>query len=245
MKLAIIGNGNVGPHLGKALRDAGHEVKLLPTAEIERLTPDCEVVLLTVRDSAIPSVAAKVNAIIPSFSGILAHTAGSVPVDVLSPYARNYGVFYPMQTFSRQVQIADYRPISLFIEGNSPETVQILSSLASSAFDSVTECNGERRKTLHLASVFACNFTNALWTIASDILQADGLDFSALHPLLKQTLEKALSNSPLNSQTGPAVRNDNAVMDAHLASLAHDPEKAKIYRLLSDYIINRHSHEQN
>ena len=99
------------------------------------------------------------------------------------------------------------------------------------------EVSEEQRAILHLAAVFACNFSNAMFSIANTILSKNNLQFNILHPLLKNTLEKLESLTPTEAQTGPAVRNDQIVMAKHLSMLKDDKLK-ELYSKISEYICN-------
>ncbi|MCH5228009.1 MAG: DUF2520 domain-containing protein [Muribaculaceae bacterium] len=230
MKVAIVGNGNVASHLFQALRDK-IETVLVNSRTLEGFPPDADIVLISVSDNAIEEVFSR----LPHTAAVMAHTAGSVPMDVLNKNVAGYGVFYPLQTFTKGVEL-NYREIPVFIEGNSQETVERLKALASLFSDNVKEADSEARKKLHLASVFACNFSNALAGISQEILKESALDFKDLLPLMKQTINKLASLSATEAQTGPAVRGDTKVMNAHLKMLEDKPLFQEIYTLLSDYI---------
>ena len=231
MKIAVIGKGNVGSHLFKAFKDKA-EVALFDSRKPEEVPSDCQLIIICVKDDVIGEVAAKIT----NHSAVIVHTSGSVPMDILKPYAKNYGVLYPLQTFTRDIPL-NYSEIPIFIEASDEETMQILNDAASLFTDNVKICNSERRKGLHLASVFACNFTNALVGISCDILGEYGFHQEDITPLIRQTIKKLNDISPAEAQTGPAKRNDIKVMATHKDMLKNQPELAKIYELLSEYIV--------
>lgn len=248
----MVGAGNVATHLAPALSlsGAGEVVQVysrsvesaedlaakIPGAEavseLEHVLPDADVYLISVSDDAISSVVAA----LPKTNALYLHTSGSVGMEVLAPLSDRYGVFYPLQTFSKGVSL-DMAKVPLFIEGANDEVESQIRNFAASLFESVYHADSETRKKMHISAVFACNFTNYLWTLASDLLSRDNLPFDVLHPLLEETLRKALVNSPAASQTGPAARGDRRVTDAHLAML--DGKEKEIYRLLTDCIMSR------
>lgn len=232
-KIAIIGSGNVATHLAKAFENKA-DVTLVNPHTPEEIPHRCDIAIICVKDSMIQQVAQKLS----GRASILAHTSGSIPMDALAGCAEMTGVFYPLQTFTKDVDL-DYSEIPVFIEGDTPEAVETLSALAASVFGSVAEADSEARKRLHLASVFACNFTNALLGISSDILAGSGLDFSVMLPLIRQTIGKLSSLSPAEAQTGPAVREDWNVMQKHLQMLSPTPDIQSAYRILSSLIISR------
>ena len=93
----------------------------------------------------------------------------------------------------------------------------------------------EQRRHLHLAAVFACNFTNHLYAIAAELLEKQHLPFDALRPLIRETAAKIESLTPIDAQTGPAIRYDRNIMQRHI-DLLDDNDEKEIYRLLSRHI---------
>lgn len=171
--------------------------------------------------------------------GIVVHTSGSVSINVLKRVAKNHGVFYPLQTFSKEYQV-DFFNIPIGIESSDNETKEYLFQLAGILSGDVIEMTSEQRRNVHLAAVFACNFSNLMYSIAENILRKNNLPFEILHTLIQETASKAVRQSPAEIQTGPARRNDKVVIDKHLEMLQSDPESKEIYRLLSDAIHRRY-----
>lgn len=207
-----------------------------PVKAIDNLnlvTTEADVYLVSVKDDLIRHVASSTPDV-----GIWAHTSGSVPMSVFQGYKSRYGVFYPLQTFSKSVPV-DMSRVPLFIEGSDHDTTQLLVELASSISQSVEIADSSRRQALHIAAVFACNFVNYMWIQASELLKDHDLDFKLLLPLLEETLNKIQSVDPRNAQTGPARRGDTGIIHEHLEKLSG--EKEEIYRQLSQFIINRYS----
>lgn len=234
-RLNIIGRGNVGIHLAKAFADVA-DVSVIDPHTLARLNPAADYTLICVSDNAVPEVAAK----LAETSGIVAHTSGSVPLSALpSSGCHANGVFYPLQTFSRDV-VLDYSEIPVFIEGENEETAERLERLARLMSGNVRRARSDTRRRIHLASVVACNFTNHLYALADDILKSDGIGFDALSPLIKETARKAALGDPAANQTGPARRGDSSTINRHLDMLAGNPRLRKIYRLLSDSITDRY-----
>lgn len=229
--ITIIGKGNVGTHLARALPSL--HLKSSQTTDIPK---DTELIVISVVDDAIEKVAGDIAHALPDFNGIVVHTAGSVPANVLAPLFKNFGVVYPLQTFNKEIELPNYREIPVFIEGNNPDTELWLVNRMKEFFDSVTPLSSEKRKSLHLASVFACNFTNAMYAAAQEILEKEGLPFTLVRPLLQETARKAGIFLPQDCQTGPAKRNDRKVLDAHLAMLDSNPALQSLYTLISERI---------
>lgn len=232
LRTAIIGEGNVGTHLVKAIPDS----TLFNSRRIDELDSGFNFILIAVSDQAIGTVAEKISYLLPHYEGIVCHTSGSVDMEIFSSYFKNYGVFYPLQTFSKEIAIANYSEIPVFLEGNSNETLKKIEELANSVFHSIYHFSSNKRQCLHVASVFACNFVNAMYTVASDLLKESDIPENVLKPLIAQTALKVMTTSPKDCQTGPAIRGDEAIINAHLHSLGEDSEKAKIYKIITEYI---------
>lgn len=234
LKIDIIGGGNVACHLAKAFPPALANCRLISSRTLDGIRPDADISLICVSDNAIESVASR----LPRTSSVVAHTSGSTPIEALSPFFKRYGVFYPMQTFSKEVSL-QYDHIPFFIEATDEKDEKLLAYAAGLISDNVSFADSSQRKALHVAAVFACNFTNHLWSISEEILSSHGLDFEKMRPLLEETLRKTKSLPPSKCQTGPAARNDTQTMSAHMQFLAFSEHFRKLYAILSDSIINK------
>lgn len=258
-RIVAVGAGNLATHLIPALEAAGvgevaqvysrssRSARLLasrlwdakPITNLDEIAPDADIYVVSLADSAVPEVVSKLK---PN-NALWLHTSGSLPLSVLSHLSPKTGVFYPLQTFSRHAEL-EMAPIPLFIEGSTPGTEALIREIGRKVFTRVFHADSALRKKMHVAAVFACNFTNYLWTVADDLLRDEQLDLSVLHPLLDETLRKAktIQGGPGAGQTGPAVRGDMEVMNAHKEMLT--PELANIYQLLSEAIMKRHGIEK-
>jgi len=253
-KIVLLGSGNVGFHLSQLFINKGfaiHEIyncraksgiELSKNAnskfidDISKIDKNADLYIIALTDSQIEEVSAKLKI----NSGVVVHTSGSTNISVLSKYFDNCGVFYPLQTFSKYVEL-NYSEIPFFIEGNNIFSLKFLKKFSSEISNKVIEINSEQRKLLHISAVFASNFTNFLYTIAEDLLQKANLNFDVLEPLIKETTRKALLNNPQNSQTGPAIRQDFKTVNEHLEVLKNDKNLLFIYDLLSKMIIDKHN----
>lgn len=231
--IAIIGGGNVATHLAKALKEKTEVVMVNPHT-FEGMPSSPEVVIICVKDDAITEVASRLEV----KDAVVAHTSGSVPISALPEKFKKRGVFYPLQTFTKGVEL-DYSRVPVFIEGSDKKVVANLKDIASLFSINVKEADSDKRKELHLASVFACNFTNAMAMIAKDRMDFAGLEFRDLLPLMHQTIDKLEEIDPVNAQTGPAVRKDTTVLRRHLDMLSNDPKLRDIYTEISSYINKR------
>ncbi|MFO8001690.1 MAG: DUF2520 domain-containing protein [Marinilabilia sp.] len=253
--IVLFGTGNVGTHLARALVESGFELRQIynrtPDHATEAPIPNsvsaisnlkeadttADLWLISVTDEAIVTIAEN----LPDFDGIVAHTAGSVPIDTLSRFPYR-GVFYPFQTLSKMREV-DYSEVPFLVEGSDAGTTRRLLRLAGILSASVSEADSALRAKLHIAAVLACNFVNHLYTLSADLLEENGLSFKYLTPLIKETTQKVLYMSPQAAQTGPAIRNDKTIIEKHLARLNDKPSLQEIYRLLSQDILRYHKQE--
>ena len=163
------------------------------------------------------------------------HTAGSVPLSVFEGELQNYGVIYPMQTFSKERYI-DFTRVPLFIEGCNSASLLLAHTIAGAVSSHVVELTSEERRYLHLSAVFACNFSNHCYALAERILTLHGMDFRVLLPLIEETAAKVETMAPTEAQTGPAIRYDENVINAQKALLADEPLMQAIYEQMSKSI---------
>lgn len=235
--VAIIGRGNVGTHLSRAL-SGNANVTVVNPHTLAELTGTEDIILISVSDAVLPEVAGNLASHIRAkYNPIVAHTSGTTPMDVLSGLDVPYGVFYPMQTFSKDVDL-NYAEIPMFIEGSDARVSDMLMELAGLFSDHVHYADSEKRRKLHVGSVFACNFANHVWALSEKWLTENGLEFDMMHALIRETTRKALSNSPARVQTGPARRHDIPTIQSHLKMLDDDAKLHGIYKILTDSIEN-------
>jgi predicted short-subunit dehydrogenase-like oxidoreductase (DUF2520 family) len=167
---------------------------------------------------------------------IVAHTSGAVPLTVFDSHPGvQGGVFYPLQTFSVGRSI-DWRAVPLCIEAATPTAEATLLALAHTLSSSVQRIDTAQRQVMHLAAVFSCNFSNHLFGISHALLEQQQLPFALLGPLILETVEKALANSPFTVQTGPAARHDEPTLARHQAALTAYPDWLELYNSLTDKI---------
>ena len=251
-RVVLVGAGNMATALAVAMVKAGNVPVAVwsRTAESAQMLadrvgtawhcdidalPQADVVIISIVDSALRQVATKVAAKYPD--AIILHTAGSIPMSALHECgAKKYGVLYPMQTVSKN-NIVPLDNVTTFIEGCDEAVAAQVEALARTISNKVVYATSEQRSYLHVAAVFACNFSNAVYNMAAELLEKHGLPFEAMLPLIDEAARKVHRMSPTQAQTGPARRGDENVMKAHKAML--DDELAAIYSLLSDYIKRR------
>lgn len=255
-KVSFIGSGNLAWHLAPALdntefsvrevysRNPSHAKSLadhLYQAEVKTSLDfsgsPSGIFIIAVSDDAILEVLQEI--ILPD-NALLIHTSGSQPLSVLSYGAtEKTGVFYPLQTFTKGRKV-DFREIPIFIESEDPETEKVLMTLAKGLSKKCLRISSQERKALHIAAVFASNFSNYMLHLAEEVLQNQKLDFDLLKPLITETINKSLVIGPAAAQTGPAKRGDLEVLDKHMEYLAGQEDVAEIYRLISQHIVDRY-----
>ena len=254
--ISFIGAGNLAWHLAPALDNSGYAVKEVFSqnpkhaedltdrlyqaevkASLDFSTSDSRIFIMAVSDSAITQVAQEI--ILPD-QALLIHNSGSVPLDELSYAAATAsGVFYPLQTFTKNRK-TDFKGLPIFVEANDPDAEELLFEIGRSIGGNIQKMDSGQRAKIHLAAVFASNFTNHMLTVASQLAEQNEIKFDWLKPLIRETLEKSLSLGPMQAQTGPAKRGDLETLDKHLEQLKDDEKLSEIYQLISQHIIDTH-----
>ncbi|MCK0145506.1 DUF2520 domain-containing protein [Arenibacter sp. F26102] len=245
ISIVILGTGNVAKHLfdvfwgnkeinvlqvlGRNKHKLSYFKDKVDTSTDFSKILDADIFLIAVSDDSVAEVAQFLN----GKNGLVAHTSGSVPIAALGNKSRR-GVFYPLQSFSEGKPI-DFKTVPICIEAENEVDLKQLQKLAQQVSLQIHEISSEQRKSIHLAAVFANNFTNHLFTIASEICADNDLPFSILTPLIKETVEKMGCLAPFDAQTGPAKRNDIRTMESHLNQLKNKNYQ-DIYSLLSKSI---------
>lgn len=253
MNIVLLGSGNVATHLGRAFKMAGqtivqvwsrelkHAKELADTlaseavADMDDINRFADLYIIAVKDDAIQDVASKLKI----GDKLIVHTSGSTDLKVLEAVSAHTGVFYPLQTFSKNKAV-DFRQVPIAIEAGNTEDLAAIKAIADRLSEKVIELSSEQRKALHVAAVFACNFTNHLFAISQQILKAENLDFDLLRPLIAETTLKVQLNDPETVQTGPAVREDGEIISSHLEMLQNKPDLQALYERLSQSIVNLH-----
>ena len=234
MNIIIIGLGNVATNLHHAFTKRGIACQMVSSRQGLDQLPQANVYIYAVKDEALAAVVAQVKG---KEKAMHLHTSGSMPISVFGADKPHAGIFYPFQTFSKARVIEDFSTVPVFFEARGIDDISAVYSLALSITNHVYETTQHDRERLHVAGVYACNFTNLMYTMASELLQNTHIPFSALLPLIDETATKIHALRPCDAQTGPARRGDENVMTHHLDLL--DEEKRQLYRLLSDAIRKR------
>lgn len=248
MRIVFIGAGNLASSLAPAVQRAGHQIvqvysrtmtsaRALATVlgaeavtDFNLITTDAELYIVALKDSALEASVSEICR--GRYNKTFIHTAGSVDIKVFSSFAAHYGVLYPMQTFSRQ-RVVDMSQVPCFLEANDATTLRKLHALCEGISSQVFELSSENRKYLHLAAVFACNFSNHCYAMAAEILHRQQIPFNVMLPLIDETALKVHELHPANAQTGPAVRYDEQIIRKQLDLLESMPQLRNIYNWMS------------
>lgn len=252
MDICMIGSGNVATHLALALSEARHKIKMVysqqmahaqtlakrigaqATDSLQEL-PKADLYIFSVKDQCLATLIHQLSQVAHTQDGIWIHTAGSISIEIFKGDCPHYGVIYPMQSFSKQRNV-HFHEVPLFVEGNSKDITDVLTTLAHQLSSSVTLLDSERRATLHLSAVWANNFANHCFTLAYKLLEDKGISPECLRPLIQETVDKLNIMHPRQGQTGPAVRWDENVMSQQMNALKDYPSMQQIYRLMSQSI---------
>lgn len=245
IKVVIIGSGKVAEHLTTAL-SASAEINLsqiytrralsfqtVTTEVVYSLSEldDADIYIIAVSDSAISEVSSELD----FENRFVVHTSGTMPLTAVNPKNRR-GVFYPLQTFSKNREI-DFNIVPICLESENETDYEVLETVAKAISSSVYNITSKQRKALHVAAVFANNFTNHMYAQAAEICENNNVSFDILKPLITETASKIQLLHPIAAQTGPAVRNDQLTIDEHLCFIK-DKSQRNIYSVLTKSIQN-------
>jgi predicted short-subunit dehydrogenase-like oxidoreductase (DUF2520 family) len=248
VKISIIGYGNVAQHLIQAFQQNPEiQIQQIFVREPSKvigfsegiayisdwsLVAPADIFLIAVSDDAIRTVSEQ----IPLKNQLIVHTSGSVSFEEMSKDNRR-GVFYPLQTFTKGKKV-DFREIPICIESEFSADLEIIKKLANTISEKTYIINSQQRKALHIAAVFVNNFVNHLYQIGNEICLENQVPFEILEALISETAAKVRTLSPDEAQTGPAKREDQQTIEAHLDFLKPDATKKSIYQLLTQSIQN-------
>ena len=262
LNIVIIGSGNVAYHIAESFQAHSHihifqvfnhrlskEAKQFSkhfncdlTTDYKSIYQKADIYIIAVKDDAIVEVAKQ---LIPlKLKGLVVHTSGSVDLNVLKNVSSKIGVYYPLQTFYKGANI-DWNATPLLMEANGKSALDALKYLASPISKTLKVVNSKNRLQIHLAAVFACNFTNAMYVSAYEMIENNlsKKDTELLLPIMKQSFQKLEMIHPKKAQTGPAMRNDKIVMKKHLQLIKQDKQLSHVYAVLSDLIMKQQNQD--
>lgn len=252
MVIVLLGSGNLATNLALALHQNGFKIAQVysKTAENARVLADqlhcsftsstkdivdADVYISALKDSVSTEIWSKIN----FKDKLLLHTSGSLNMDLLKEHSRNYGVLYPLMTLSKKRKV-DFSNIPVLVEANTIDNQNYISSIAKRISNNVQVVNSIQRGQMHLAAVWANNFTNHMYAVAKSITDKNNLPFSLLLPLIDETAQKIHDLDPIDAQTGPAVRFDENIINKHLNECADDYKE--LYKKISESIHKLSTH---
>lgn len=247
-KIALIGSGNVAWHLAKTftqknicvseiysrnIKNAQSIIEICNAkycADIKMIGQNSDIIILCVSDDAIEPLTKQLHC----KNKIICHTSGIARTDTLAVVSANYGCFYPLQSFTKHID-TDFSQIPICIFAANKHTQETLQTLAHLISLKVEVLSDKQRQKLHLAAVIVNNFTNHLFTLSSQYLNKNHIDFDLLKPLIQETVNKISLNEPMQNQTGPAKRKDHQTIKKHF-NLIEEPDLLEIYKILTKSI---------
>ncbi|MCH1471837.1 MAG: DUF2520 domain-containing protein [Flavobacteriaceae bacterium] len=250
IRIGLVGTGNVAIALAREIRrhEAFTLVQLIgrdknkipkdlidiPFSDQFNALPTCDMILIAVSDHAIQEVSNQ----LPLTDAVVAHTSGASSMDLLSNH-KHRGVFYPLQTFSKQ-QPLTWSEIPILWEGNNKLVDEKLESLSQLLSPLAVQSDEKQRLSMHLAAVVVNNFTNHLYAEAHRFCKSKHVNFDLLVPLIEETTRKIKQLDPRESQTGPASRGDMQTVQRHKA-VPMTEELSDIYSLFTSQLLNRNN----
>lgn len=258
LNIVIIGAGNVAYHIAHSFQ-ANQNVHLLQVfnhrnskdakqfskqfkcdliIDYKSINVSADIYIIAVKDDVIAEVAKNLSSL--KLKGTIVHTSGSIDMSILKTVSKNIGVYYPLETFYKGANI-NWKTTPLLIEGSSKLIEGKIKQLATTVSKKVKAVDSKNRLQIHLAAVFACNFTNAMYVSAYEIIETSlsKKDTDLLLPIMQHSFQKLQNVHPKKAQTGPAMRNDKLVMKKHLALIKNNTQLTQVYKTLSDLIITQ------
>lgn len=251
MKIVLIGSGNLATIIGRLAYIKQHEIVLVASRTLENAkiladefncaysgysnvkSVDADIYIIAVSDYAIEKCATEIGKV----NGLLVHTAGSVSINVLEGKSDQYGVLYPLQSLRKNMDTIPEIPF--LIDGNNDYSYNKIKQFADTLSKWVRKTDDVERLNLHAAAVIVSNFTNHLYSLGAEFCKNENLNFDLLKPLILETAQRVINNSPFDLQTGPAARRDIQTLEKHLRLLSKYPKLRTTYMRLTDSIINQ------
>lgn len=250
MKIVIIGSGNVAWHMAKICKEKSHHLLQLVNVHSKKISNlfdrfqvpyiysfndinmHADIYILAIKDSELQNIQ------LPIFKEkqLVLHTSGTTAIDVIAKFSNNFGCLYPLQSFTKGIDV-DFSNVPILIEASNVYTKNCIEQFANSLSNKVQYLSSEKRVLLHLNAVIVNNFTNHLFHQSQEFLQKNDIDINLLLPLIEETVNKLKIESAYTSQTGPARRNDKNTILKHEKLLTEHPKLLEIYQLLTASII--------
>jgi predicted short-subunit dehydrogenase-like oxidoreductase (DUF2520 family) len=246
-RVLVVGLGRLGGALASQLQRQGwpvrvrtrspsgrRQAKALRLREAtEAETRDARLCFLTVPDGAVASVAASVAPALGPATALV-HCAGVLPLDVLRAAAdgRATGSFHPLVAVSSAGTPLAGHAVAVATRSRwlAPELGRVARALGLTPLR-VPEAG---RAAYHAGAALAAGGLVALLDAAEATWVSAGIDRGAAEPALVALMRSALSGVEarglVQGMTGPVVRGDAQVVEAHLKAVP--PDVLPLYRHL-------------
>jgi len=238
-RVLVVGVGRLGSAISVQLLKAGWSVtvrtqspagrrqaKRLGLAEADAAAmPRAELCLLTVPDAAVEPVARAVAPQLGRTTGLV-HCAGALTLEVLQPAAsgRPTGSFHPLvSVIGPETPLAGH---SVAIATRSRVLAPLLARLAAALGLRPLRVPEDGRAAYHAGAAMAASGLVALLDAAVAAWREAGVPereaVAGLVPLMRSALAGAEARGTVAALTGPVVRGDAEVVQAHLRALPDD-----------------------
>jgi len=260
-KVVLLGSGNLANHFGKyfiknkinvtqvisrnkhTVTALSRKLKTLCDTSIEMIDRKADAYFLCVNDDSIKQLSVDLSGFLSS-DKLLIHCSGSRSLEEIDDYFENRAVIWPLQSFGILSKL-DWIRIPFFVESSHGAT-NAIEEFCKKLKWKYYPVDYVRRKRIHLAAVIANNFTNFNLIVADKILHSIDIPLEVLKPILNEGIENAFLNGPEQSQTGPAKRSDQKVIQFQLKELSGImPEFKEIYKLYSQKIQDHYNRNSN
>ena len=222
----VIGPGRAGLSLARALEGAGWRVEppLGRRDAVDGAAEGVDLLVIATPDDAVVAVAAAVR---PVATTVVAHLAGSLGLDALSPHPRRAAI-HPLvplpEPATGAARLAGGAWFAVAGDGLAEAVVGALGGRAVAVADA-------HRPLHHAAAVIAANHLVALMGQVERVAAVTGVPLDAYLDLARAALADVGEVGPAAALTGPVARGDTATVRRHLAAL--DPSERPAYAALS------------
>lgn len=253
-KVVIIGSGNLANHIGKYLlkknvsisqvvsRNKLSSVSLakklnsIADQSIDQIVKKADAYFLCVNDDSIKIISTQLTRLL-SNDKVIIHCSGSKTLDELDQYFLHRAVIWPLQSFANKSKI-EWSQIPFFTESTHSIHDTIQEFCKEMNWNSIP-VNSEKKRLIHIAAVFANNFSNFNLIVAQEILAKCNLPLEVLKPIVESGLDNVFVNGPVKGQTGPARRGDSKVIQSQIKELSnHFPHLKEVYKEYSQLIMD-------
>ncbi|MFZ0625568.1 MAG: DUF2520 domain-containing protein [Acidimicrobiia bacterium] len=251
LKIVVIGPGRAGGSLALAARRSNHEIvgvlsrgavgRFGPALSWDVPIPECDLLLIAVRDDAIAGVAERIAPLCANVR-VAAHVSGFTPVTALEPLSMHdvaIGGFHPLQTLPDPERGAAALPGSYVgVGGDGPATTLLVEFAGTLGLRPFLLADGAR-PAYHAAAAAASNFVITSLATAGELFESAEIDPSVARPLVERAVANFFESWPEVPLTGPIARGDIETVRGHLESAnAVSQQVGRSFRLLSEATAN-------